>query len=346
MNPLSLIAVIGAAGLAAAASAQTPPSAVVPVAPHYGQGEPLGNYETGVIVDRYIGDPAIAPTRIAHEALFTQRIFGPGDFRTGSAGAVLPPGQVTDVATLRPGDATPLMASAQQTIFYVDQGRGRLDDGTRVWDLYSGIAVAVPANVAYRLTNTEANPLKMVRFSFTPRPESPRLTAIQVRDSHKLGMSAKGVLWNVNAKTLFGPEVGVERMMLVSLGPLTLTGPSALPPQADPADGSEQWIRVSSEDSPGNTADMVLQLGSEVREWPVHAGYVAPADGQVVHGQYNVGDTIEDALVIIGPRRGMTVTDGPPGVWPAPPQKGQAPSATTVRSWRESLVPGRPLASR
>lgn len=346
MKPMFLIGLMGAAGLAASVSAQTPPPAVVPVAPHYGQGEPLGNYETGVIVDRYIGDPAVAPTRIAHEGLYTQRIFGPGDFLTGSAGAVLPPGQTTDLATLRPGDSTPLVASAQQTIFYVDKGRGRLDDGVRAWDLYSGIAVVAPANVAYRLTNTEGQPLRMVRFSFTPWPGSPSLTAIQVRDSHKLGMSGQGVLWNLNAKTLFGPEVGVERVMLVSLGPMTLTGPSALPPQADPGDGSEQWIRVSSEDSPGNTADMVLQLGSEVREWPVHAGYVAPADGRVVHGQYNVGDTIEDALVIVGPRRSTTATGQPPGAWPEPPLGGQSPSAATARSWRESLVPGRPIGGR
>src|SRR5205085_1021852 len=110
-----------------------------------------------------------AKTRIDHEGLYTRRIFGPGDFLTGSAGEVLPPGQVTDLATLRPGDATPLVASAQQTIFYVDAGRGRLDDGVRAWDLYSGVAVVAPANVAYRLTNTEATPLTMVRFSFTPR---------------------------------------------------------------------------------------------------------------------------------------------------------------------------------
>jgi mannose-6-phosphate isomerase-like protein (cupin superfamily) len=328
MMTLSTLSLILAAPSLAQAPARQQATVQVPV-PMRGQGEPLGNYETGIVIDRYIGDPNIAPAKITHGTMYVQRIFGPGDFFTGSAGNVLAPGRETDLATLRPRDQTTMFKTPKQLLFYVESGEGRLDDGNQFWDLSNGIAVMVPANMAHRLTNTGNEPLKMILYSLDPPSGAAPLSAIMVRDSHRLAMVGRNLHWNNNFKMLFGSEAGVEPVMLVSFGPMTGAGPSASALQRDARGGGAQWIRVSG----GSGSDMAMQLGSEVRHWPTNTGFVAPADGQTVHGLYNVGEAVEDALVIMG--------GGPPAT--SAPLPGMVDDPQVAQSYRDAVVPGRPL---
>lgn len=301
--------------------------------------EPPGNDEVGISIDRYIGDAATSPTRISHDTMYVQRIFSAGNPETGSAGAVLAPGEQTDLATLLPRDVTSLFTTSKELIFYVESGKGRLDDGKRYWDLSSGIGMMIPPNMAHRLSNTGDAPLKMIMFSFDPVITPPR--DIVVRDSHKVLMIEHNVHWSHNTKMLFGPEVGVSRVLVITFGPMTIAGPHASPENTNPDRGGVQWIHV--EDGP-----MLFQLGHELRRWPINAGFVTPTNGKTVHGRYNIGDTVQTTLFINSgslmtpqARKSMPAL---PSFWHNPPLKGEVASPAVSQSFlMDSVVAPRPL---
>src|SRR5262245_46928908 len=100
-NPIMLfkirLAILSLLDCIVPAVAQTPPPYPV---------EPPGNDETGISIDRFIGNAANSPVKISHDTMYVQRIFSAGNPATGSAGAVLAPGEQTDLATLLPHDVT------------------------------------------------------------------------------------------------------------------------------------------------------------------------------------------------------------------------------------------------
>lgn len=323
----------------AGAKAQpTPNGPAAKAAPSPFPVEPPGNDETGVSIDRYIGDARNAPAKISHDTMYTQRIFSAGDPATGSAGAVLAPGEQTDLATLLPHDVTSLFATPKELIFYVESGKGRLDDGKQYWDVSPGIGMMVPPNMAHRLANLGDEPLKMIMFSFDPVYAAPK--NIVVRDSHKVLMIEHNVHWSHNSKLLFGPEAGVSRVLVITFGPMTIAGPHASPLNTDPKAGGVQWIHV--EDGP-----MLFQLGSELRRWPINTGFVTPLNGQTVHARYNIGDTVQTTLFInSGSSMPASRGAGPglPSFWHNPPLKGEAASPAIADSYlKDAVVPGRPL---
>ena len=301
--------------------------------------EPPGNDETGISIDRYVGIAANSPTKISHDTMYIQRIFSAGDPATGSAGAVLAPGEQTDLATLMPHDVTSLFTAPKELIFYVESGKGRLDDGKQYWDVSSGFGMMVPPNLAHRLTNDGDVPLKMIMFSFIPSFTPPG--NIIVRDSHKVLMIEHNVHWSHNSKLLFGPEAGVSRVLVITFGPMTIAGPHASPAVTDPNGGGVQWIHVS--DGP-----MLFQLGSELRRWPINTGFATPENGKTVHARYNISDTVQTTL-FINSGSSMPKPAGRPGpalpsFWHNPPLKGEIASPAIADSYlKDSVVPGRPL---
>ena len=316
--------------LAGPAAAQTPPYPV----------EPPSNGEAGISIDRFIGNAANSPSVISHDGMYLQRIFSAGDFHTGSAGSVLAPGQQTDLATLLPHDHTSLFTTPKELIFYVESGRGRIDDGKRAWDLREGIGVMVPANLAHRLVNTGDEPLKMILYSFTPWSGARVLKEIVARDSHKLLMIENNVHWQHNTKLLFGPELGVSRVLVITFGPMTIAGPHASPLQEDPKLGGVQWIHLTN-------GLMLMQLGSEIRHWPINSGFVTPQNGKTVHGRINIGDQVETTLFISGgglPNPAAAAGAPPPSFWHDPPLKGERATPAIAQSYYDAVVPARSLA--
>ena len=165
------------------------------------------------------------------------------------------------------------------------------------------------------------------------------LKEIVVRDSHKLLMIENNVHWQHNTKLLFGPEVGVSRVLVITFGPMTIAGPHASPLQTDPKVGGVQWIHVT--DGP-----MLMQLGSEIRRWPINAGFVTPQNAKTVHGRINIGDTVETTLFISGgglPNPAAAAGAPPPRFWHTPPLKGERATPAIAQSYTDAVVPGRPL---
>lgn len=155
----ALVLAAGLAALAVGAGAQTPQN---PPAPR----EPPSNTETGVSIDRFIGDANKAAARISHDVMFVRPILRAGDpQQPGDPGAVLVYNKEVALASLPGGNATPLIQMPEQLVLYVQSGTGRIDDGRQYWDLKPRTAVLIPPNQAHRLTATGDGALQMLMLS-------------------------------------------------------------------------------------------------------------------------------------------------------------------------------------
>jgi mannose-6-phosphate isomerase-like protein (cupin superfamily) len=246
-----------------------------------GEHEPPSNMQTGVTIDRYIGDAAKAPSRQWHNVMFTQNILRRGDpdpTKPGDPGAVLRYNKSLDLATLPAKNITPLLQLPDQFIMYVESGQGRLDDGKQYWDLHEGVAILMPPNALHRFTNTGAEPLRMLVLTYGMDGVTPRKD-ILVRDTNLMAMTEDNVHWSNMSKYIFlGPDGLSENdhVLLVYMGPMTIAGPHAhVQPQ------EEIWTKVS--DGPS-----VMQVGSEVRNWTPNMAVLPPPNGKTVHAAMNL----------------------------------------------------------
>ncbi|MGE0406436.1 MAG: cupin domain-containing protein [Candidatus Korobacteraceae bacterium] len=237
------------------------------------------NDRIGIDIDRFVGHPSAAVTRVSHEVILTQSILRAGDpHNSGEPGAVLEYRKDFAVGTLLPNNATPQVKLPLQQIFYIQTGQGRLDDGSQYWDLREGIAVLIPQNVPHRITNTGDEPLSMLMLSWeNPAGVTPR-KGILVRDVRVLPFAEQNAHWNYMAKNLFHPSDGLhqnEKVLVVYVPPVAMGGPHAHPPHWE-----EVWTNLGPESA-------FLMLGSELREMPVNTGFIAPPNGQTVHSVLN-----------------------------------------------------------
>ena len=289
--------------------------------------EPPGNMQTGVSIDRYIGDAAKAPSRQWQNVMFTQNILRSGDpdpTKPGDPGAVLRYNKSLDLATLPAKNITPLTQLPDQFIMYVESGQGRLDDGKQYWDLHEGIAILMPPNAIHRFTNTGAEPLKMLVLTYVMDGVTPRKD-ILVRDTSLMAMTEDNVHWSNMSKYVFlGPD-GIspnDHVLLVYMGPMTTAGAhSHTPPQ------EEIWTKVS--DGPS-----LMQVGSEIRYWTPNMAVLAPPNGKTVHAATNLSPDKIQYWFYFG-RLNFT----PPQTPARPPNPFIAEAVT------RATVAGKPLAS-
>lgn len=282
MKTLLLAAVC--ASVATTALAQAPATPPVP-------REPPGNLQTGVNIDRFIGDAARAQTTVSMDTMLTQRILTAGDpLQPGDPGAVLRRRKEIALNTLQPGETTGVGRTADQMVYYVEQGEGRVEDGKSYWPIKTGVLLLVPPNIGYRFTATGDKPLKMISVDIPVEAGVKPKSEMIVRDVTKMALTERNVHWNNVAKyVLVGERDGLfvgDRVYLVYLPPMTIAGPHAHTPEQE-----EVWIKVSE----GNT---YMQLGSEVRPWPINSGFLAPPNGQTVHAAYNLGPNLEAWLYV------------------------------------------------
>jgi mannose-6-phosphate isomerase-like protein (cupin superfamily) len=290
--------------------------------------EPLSNERVGISIDRFIGDANTAPSRVSHEVMLTRSILRKGDpHQPGDRSAVLRAWNDAVLATLPGRNATPLTQRSEQLVFVVQSGEGRVDDGRREWDLRPGIAVLVPPNRAHRLTNTGTTPLKMVMLSRDVEPEVTPRTELLVRDIELLAYTEQGGHWSNMAKYVFSgahPDDGLhsnERLYIVYMGPMTIAGPHAHNPETE-----EVWIKITD-------GEALMQLGSEIRPWPMNVGFLAPPNAQTVHAALNLSDEIQGWLYFS--RSNLNAPHTGPGTGPSNPVIAEALQRATIA--------GRPL---
>jgi len=306
------------------------------------QREPLSNMQTGVSIDRYIGDATKSAARQWHNVMFTQNLLhqgNPDPTTPGDPGAVLRYNKSLDLATLPARNITPLIQLPDQFILYVESGEGRLDDGKQYWDLHEGIAILLPPQIPHRFTNVGSDPLKMLVLTCTLDNVTPRKD-ILVRDTNLMAMTEQNVHWSNMSKYIFlGPD-GIsaqDHVLLVYMGPMTTAGPhSHTPPQ------EEIWSKVS--DGPS-----LMQVGSEIRYWMSNMAVLAPPNGKTVHAATNLSPDKIQYWFYFGRLNFPNATQ------PSPPRSAQPPAAPAqippgpnpfiAQAVARSTVPGKPLSS-
>src|SRR6188768_2912911 len=293
----------GQAGQAGQAAGQAAAPAQAPADPQVGRGggraagaagaagapetprEPPGNTQTGVSIDRYIGDAAKSIGHLSHDVIFTQSILRAGDpSAPGSDGAVLQYRKEIVLGTMAPGQMSSMTTMAEQQVIYVESGTGRIDDGSLFWDLKPGIMLLVPPSQPHRFASTGDKPLKMLMLSYALDPGITPHKGLLVRDVSVILYTERNVHWSNFAKYVFDDRDGMhpsDRIYIVEMAPMTIAGPHAHAPNSE-----EGWVKVTD-------GDAVMQLGSEIRRWPANAGFIAPPNGQTVHAAINISDTVQ-----------------------------------------------------
>ena len=308
-----LAAAFGA--LAAGASAQAP---AVP-------REPPSNLETGVAIDRFIGDASRAPSTVTLDTMLTQRILTAGDPQLpGAPGAVLLYRKEIALNTLQAGETTSLGTSRDQMVFYVQEGEGRLDDGRSFWPIKPGVFILAPPGVGHRFAALGDTPLKMISIQIPVEPRATPKTEMIVRDVTKMALTERNVHWSNMAKYVFvGERDGLfpsDRVYMVYMAPMTIAGPHAHTPGQE-----EVWIKMTDGKS-------IMQLGSEIRPWPKNAGFLAPPNGQTVHAAYNLDDHLQAWLYVarLNPNPPATPPAANPNRPPPPPVIAESLAASNI----------------
>jgi mannose-6-phosphate isomerase-like protein (cupin superfamily) len=313
-----------AAGSAAAAAAAT-------------IKEPPTNIETNTDIDRFIGIPSNALTRIARDVIMTRSILTQGDpQKPGKAGAVLRYRKDVSLNLLMPGEATPLSPVIERQLLYIESGEGRLDDGVKMWDLHEGLVVLIPAGLVHRIGSTGTKPLQFLNMSWTPATaaDPSYKQEILVRDVSKELYVEQGAHGVNLSKGPFN-DIG-ERFLIVYMGPKTVAGLHSHTPETE-----EGWVKITE-------GDTWMQLGNELRPWPANVGMIAPTSGQTVHAAINTTDSVQSWFYFASDG----VQRAPRAQTAAPTVLESATGNPTARSYNpqwindslaKSTVPGRPL---
>jgi hypothetical protein len=212
--------------------------------------------------------------------LLERPILRQGDpYHPGDDGAVLEYWKSLCAATLLGNAGTPESQSADEQIWYVESGKGRLENGQGYWDLHEGMGVLVPPDTRYRLANSSDEPLQMLALNFSLDKKLTPRSGILVRDVHALPLPEHGSHWNYFGTNLFAPADGLntnEVIAVVYMPPMTIAEPHAhIPHQA------EVWVKLPPLSS-------YLMLGSDVREMPPNTAFLSPPNSQTVHSVINL----------------------------------------------------------
>jgi len=238
---------------------------------------PLSNQVVGIDVNRFVGSPLLSPVHVTENVILQRSILRRGDpYHPGDPGAVLEYWKDLSSGTVLGYARSAIVEIPDEEFWYVESGKGRLDNGNGYWDLHEGIGVLIPPHARHRIENTTDEPLQMLILTYkatTPGGD------ILVRDVHTLSLPEEGSHWNYFGTNVFVPEDGLEPnevIALISMPPMTNSEPHAhIPHQA------EVWIKL-----PPFSAYMML--GSEVREMPPNTGFLSPPNSQTTHSVLNL----------------------------------------------------------
>jgi mannose-6-phosphate isomerase-like protein (cupin superfamily) len=252
---------------------------------------PPPNHVVGVDIDRFIGNPLSSSVSVTHGVIFTRAILTHGDpYHPGDPGAVLEYRKELSLGTILGNSRTPLVQVPEEQFWYVESGRGRLENGSNYWELREGIGALIPPNAPHQVINSTDEPIQMLMLTWTPDGATPR-SDIVVRDVHALSLPAEGAHWNYFGTDFFAPSDGLhpnEQFAVVYMPPMTIAEPHAHIPHWE-----EIWVKLPPHRS-------YLLLGSEVREMLPNTAFLAPPNSQTVHSVVNLRKDTVQAWLYIG----------------------------------------------
>ena len=118
-------------------------------------------------IDMFMNNWRNSMPRHTHGSLIERDIFTKGDpLHPPRKGAVLTYMDSYSHATLDAGaSTTPVTLDGKQEAYYFLSGKGRITAGSITADLYKGIAVLVPPDLEFTISNTGGEPLEMYLVS-------------------------------------------------------------------------------------------------------------------------------------------------------------------------------------
>jgi len=242
--------------------------------------------ETEPNIDMFIRSWKESMPKHTHGSLIERDILTTGSGNTinpPSRGAVLKYVNRFTCATLMAHNSTiPVTLKGEQEIFYILSGKGIITAGDKAADLYSGIAVLIPANLEFTITNTGDEPLIMYLIN-EPVPEGFRPNdSILVVDENTIPFYTSDGHWVGVAKNLFQTANGLgtlESVQICSFSPMTFFHPHSH------VEGTEEvWAGVYD--------DTYFLLGKQIRLQPPGTAYMIPTDGKTPHANFNVSDNL------------------------------------------------------
>ena len=243
---------------------------------------PGGQYnpEKEADIDMYLRNWTESMPIKTHSSLIERDILTKGDpLNPARRGTVLKYVNRFTRASLGANETTPpVTLQNEQEIFYILSGKGTITAGDKTAELYSGIAVLMPANLEFSMKNTSDELLTMLLLS-EPYPEGFRLnTEMLVVDENTQPMNTGYGHWSGLSKSLFKTQDGLgtlESIITVQLDAMTFFHPHTH------ADGTEEvWTSI--------TDDIHVLLGKQVRAQPPGTAYMIPPDNMTWHANFNV----------------------------------------------------------
>jgi mannose-6-phosphate isomerase-like protein (cupin superfamily) len=244
-------------------------------------------------IDMFMGDWRDSMPRHLYGSLVIRDILTRGDnFSPPQPGAILQAANFLALGRLQPGaSTTPSRLEREQNIFYVVDGSGEINAGGKTAILHKDIAVFVPANIEFVITNSGKGDLVMYVVSepvpegfvtakamlSTDEREVPVRTP-QVESPYTLA-GASGH-WAHVVRDLFSKTDGLATIgdvITVTIDPLTMGEPHPHRPGQE-----EIWAAID-----GNS---LAFIGSELRVQRPGMAYMIRPDESMTHSNINAGD--------------------------------------------------------
>jgi mannose-6-phosphate isomerase-like protein (cupin superfamily) len=183
-------------------------------------------------LDPYFSDWHKEPVRTVYGHLAEQDILTRGDaLHPSTHGAVLRFVSAYEYATL-PSHLTtsPIHLKGQQQIYFIVSGSGKAVAGTQSIELSPNIAVLMPAELEFTLTNTGDQPLTMYLIEEPTSSEFHPNSSMLAKDENALPFSTTDLQWSYMVKKIFVASDGLATLKEVStvyVDPLTVGRPQS-----------------------------------------------------------------------------------------------------------------------
>jgi hypothetical protein len=260
------------------------------------------NQETGIDIDRFIGDPYKAVTRVTNGGLNARSMLRNGDpYNPGANGAVLEYRDDLSLATLEPRFETAVYSSPMIYFFYVQDGEGTIDSGagTPSSKVRNGTGILVGLNVKQRFVNTGEKQISMIMMSWLNNDGMKAPDKILTVDTFAKPFGNNRAHWVHMAKGMFNNADGINTTMsAIYFPPMSYGGPHAHVKGVE-----EIWVEVGDDEG-------FAILGSEIRRITGTGAFLSPPNGKTYHSSMNLSTDKPSVWLYIS-RRGPAAQTTP-----------------------------------
>jgi mannose-6-phosphate isomerase-like protein (cupin superfamily) len=246
-------------------------------------------------IDMFIGDWRKSMPRHAYGSLVLRDILTRGDnYAPPEPGAILKAINYLAYGRLQPHNVTtPATLQHEQNVFYVVGGAGKVSAGGKTAALRKDIAVFIPENIEFTMTNTGDSDLTMYVVS-EPVPDGfvPAKAMLVADEAHvpvRTPMAASPYTlpgasghWAHVVRDLFSRTDGLATigdLITVDINPMTIGEPHPHNPGQE-----EIWTAIDG--------DSLAFIGTELRVQHPGMAYMIRPDQEMTHSNINAGDKL------------------------------------------------------